>query len=392
MTAAPSRLAGITFAKQFPNAEEPFRGKFVAEQVEATRDAVRWAVVAPVPYVPRALARVLGKPRVPTRDERAGVEVFRPRYPVLPRRALYATVAPAMAAFSRGAFTRALEAVDAGFVHAHDLYPSGAAARRLARATGLPFVVTVHGSDLYTNLATPAWRAEIEATAAAASAVVCVSSHLARDVERELGVDSSRVRVIPNTYDAATFRFVDRRAHGGVTRLITVGRLVPEKGHEVLLHALAALDDSQAALTIVGDGPLRSHLTELAVALGIAKRVRFAGPLTGSALAAELAAADAFVLPSLREGFGVALVEAMATGLPAVATTCGGPSDIAQAGSCALVQPGDPASLAEAIRELLAGLQSVDRGAIAESVARAYSPVAVGSALVGLYESTVGQR
>ncbi|HZL04583.1 MAG TPA: hypothetical protein VFE45_04050, partial [Coriobacteriia bacterium] len=95
MTIQPSqpRLVGITFAKQFPNPAEPLRGVFVAEQIRATRGAVDWRIIAPVPWAPRWLARGFGQPYVRGADRLDGIRVDRPRYPVLPKRLLYTTVA-----------------------------------------------------------------------------------------------------------------------------------------------------------------------------------------------------------------------------------------------------------------------------------------------------------
>jgi glycosyltransferase involved in cell wall biosynthesis len=385
-----TRTGGVIFAKLFPNDQEQFRGIFVAEQMRATADRIDWAVVAPVPLVPRLVARAFGKPYA--RGERVvdGSLVMWPRYPVLPKRWLYATVAPAIAWTARAAFERACARTGATFVHAHDLYPSGAAARRLCARAGLPYVLTVHGLDLYSNLENPRWRREIVAAGRAARAVICVGSKLASDSIAEIGLDPSLVTVIPNTYDVARFGFVSR-AKGPVTRLLSVGRLSHEKGHDVLLRAFALLaaDGAQVRLTLVGDGPERATLETLARELGIASSVDFVGVLLDEALAAEMHAADVFVLPSRSEGFGVALIEALATGLPAVATRSGGPQDIMQDGDGVLVEPDDVVGLAAGLSEAMARLDAFDGSAIAARAASRFSPQAVSAMLVSVYEAAL---
>jgi len=383
----PERTGGVVFAKLFPNPAEPYRGIFVADQCRATADAVDWAVVAPVPLVPRFAARLFKKPYVRGDSTFDGRPLLRPRYPVLPKRMLYATVAPLIAITARSAFSEACRVVGARFVHAHDLYPSGAAARRLCEQAGLPYVLTVHGLDLYSNLGNPRWRSEIVAAARSAEAIVCVGSRLARDCVAELGVDPARTLVIPNTYDADRFVPTTRSRDGSRMRLVSLGRLSYEKGHDVLLRALRrALDDGcEATLTLIGDGPERAALEQLAGELGVEQRVAFTGTLLGSDVPAAFAEADAFVLPSRDEGFGVALIEAMATGLPVVATRSGGPEDIVSEDDGLLVGPGDPDELAGAILAISSRLHEYDGGFIARRTAERYSAEAVGGRLARLY-------
>lgn len=382
-----TRLRGLAFSRQFPNAAEPIRGSFVAEQLAATADAVDWRVVAPLQWPPRR-----GTGAVPGYRDHFGMPVAQPRYAVLPRRLLFTSVGPAMARASRQAFDEAVrEGVD--FVHAHELYPSGWAAASLASRAGIPLVVTVHGSDLYTNLGHPAWRRLLEQTAEQADRLIAVSTSVAEDLHAALPATRGRVTVVPDTYDAERFRFIDRpaRPSGAPVQLLTVGRLSAEKGATVLVDALARLRAAgvDAELTIVGDGAEREHIARGIDAAGLGSAVTLAGRLTGDALAAAYAAADAYVQPSLREGFGVALVEALATGLPVVASDAGGPRDYVTADNGLLVPPGDAEALAEAIAALVDDLDRFDRPRIAATTRAAFGPEAVAARLVKVYRELV---
>lgn len=389
--ADPARIGGVILAKLFPNPDEPYRGIFVADQMSATADRVDWSVVAPVPWVPRAVARALGKPWTKGTAHYREHPVAYPRYPVLPRRIGYATAAPLIARTARRVFRDACASVNARIVHVHDLYPTGAAGRRLCEGAGLPYVLTVHGLDLYSNLKNPRWASAIRYAAEGARAIACVGERLAEDVVTLLGADPRRVLVLPNTYDTARFTYVPRHAPTGRIRLVTLGRLSYEKGHDVLVRALERVVASgvDVELTVIGDGPERSSLESLSAGSAVGDRITFTGTLLGDDVPARFAEADVFVLPSRQEGFGVALIEAMATGLPAVATRSGGPDGIVGPGDGVLVDADDEVALADGILELVATLGVIDGHAIAERAAARYAPAAVGARLVRLYREAL---
>ncbi|MDP1857984.1 MAG: hypothetical protein Q8K82_04905, partial [Gemmatimonadaceae bacterium] len=114
------RISGLTFTRQLPNAAEPVRGTFVVEQMRATAGAIDWSAIAPVAWPLRHR-----RTAVPLMGEIAGTPTDWPRYPVLPRRLLYTTVAPSMARGARTAFDRVIRERAPLFIHAHELYPSG---------------------------------------------------------------------------------------------------------------------------------------------------------------------------------------------------------------------------------------------------------------------------
>jgi phosphatidyl-myo-inositol dimannoside synthase len=146
-----------------------------------------------------------------------------------------------------------------------------------------------------------------------------------------------------------------RQNGSGPLQLVTVARLSGEKGIAHLLEAMATLggEGVELRLTAAGAGPERERLGRLAARLGIDDRVRFAGFVPpGSGLVELLDAADVFVLPSLSEGLPHSVVEAMARGLPAVATRVGGLPELLAGGAGPVVPPGDPAALAAALRAL----------------------------------------
>jgi len=168
---------------------------------------------------------------------------------------------------------------------------------------------------------------------------------------RQCGITAERMQVVPNfSVLPAMTPPPDRPA-----ALIALGRMVQKKGFHILLAALADLrrrDVPLPPVLIGGDGPLRKKLEQASLREGLGGVVRFAGWLTDPV--AFLDQGTLFVLPSLDEPFGIVVLEAMARGLPIVATSTQGPREILDAASAILVPPGDSAALAEALMLVLA--------------------------------------
>lgn len=198
-----------------------------------------------------------------------------------------------------------------------------------------------------------------------AGALVAVSADVERSLRAELGSIAGRVVTIPNAVDADRLRGAAAlRSRGDVrsalglgeaTRLlVSAGRMVPQKGQEVLIDALPAVLERHpdSRLVLAGEGPLRGQLEERVRRLCLEQHVDLPG--TREDLPALLAAADAFVLPSRWEGLSIVLLEALALGVPTVTTDVPGSGTALLDGQEGwLVQPDDPAALARALVELL---------------------------------------
>ncbi|NVO14167.1 MAG: glycosyltransferase family 4 protein [Rhodoplanes sp.] len=198
-------------------------------------------------------------------------------------------------------------------------------------------------------------RASERTALAAARAVLVTSDATARLLAADYGVPPGKITVAPPGTDRVAA--ADRTGHAGPVALLAVGALVPRKGYDVLLDALARLVDLDWRLTIVG--PLdRDPATATAVAaqimdLALADRVTLAGAVAADTLAAFYAGADAFVLASRFEGYGMAFSEALGYGLPVVGTTGGAIPDTVPAGAGLLVAPDDVEALALALRRVI---------------------------------------
>lgn len=168
---------------------------------------------------------------------------------------------------------------------------------------------------------------------------------------RQCGVTAGRMQVVPNFSVLPALTPPPDRPPA----IVTLGRMVQKKGFHILLAALADLrrrDVPLPPVLIGGDGPLRHKLEQAAVRGGLGDSVRFVGWLTDPV--AFLDQGTLFVLPSLDEPFGIVVLEAMARGLPIVATSTQGPREILDTASAILVPPGDSAALAGALLQVLA--------------------------------------
>lgn len=195
-------------------------------------------------------------------------------------------------------------------------------------------------------------RASERAALALAERVIVTSRHTAATLVSDYAVPADRLTVAEPGTDPGV------RARGSsAMQLLTVATLTPRKGHDVLLRALARIADLPWSALWVGsrtrDPATAEKLVALIAALGLDRRVRLSGELKESALDDAYAASDLFVLPSYHEGYGMVFSEALARGLPVVATRAGAIPDTVPAKCGLLVPPGDDAALAEALRRVL---------------------------------------
>jgi len=341
-------LSLLTFTTLYPNAAQPNHGVFVENRLRHLVETGRATsvVLAPVPWL---------RVPAPVREQRFGLDVHHPRFLTMPRigmrihpRTLYAAAARAMQSM-----------IDAGarfdVIDAHYFYPDGVAAVWLAKRFGLPVVITARGSDITLFPEYPGPRRMILAAAEAADAIITVSAGL-RDALAALGADAHKITVLRNGVDLNMFtphgRAQARAALGVRGRVaLSVGALIPRKGHELTIAALAELPGW--TLLIAGEGPERGALLAHAAAIGVADRVRLLGPVPHAALAQLFSAADVSVLSSSREGWANVLLESMACGTPVVASPIPGNPEVVQSRAAGLIAAArTPHAIADAMRAL----------------------------------------
>lgn len=261
-------------------------------------------------------------------------------------------------------------------IHAQSGRWAGAAAARMGRQFSIPYVLTEHYSGFSRGGMFP-WRWPlVEEGYRDAAQITAVSSSLKRSLIDHGLARPSEVEVHPNLVSPSLFSPPPAgRSSLSPFRFVTVARLDAQKNVSQLLRSFALLEQTQEAfLTVVGDGPERPVLEQQARQLGIADHVVFRGSLDRKAVRDALRRAHAFVLPSRYETFGVVLLEAMATGLPVIATASGGPEDIVTPDTGILVPPEDPHALANALLRMKTSWSSYDADTIRRRTLRRYGP------------------
>ncbi|HEX4403266.1 MAG TPA: glycosyltransferase [Polyangia bacterium] len=353
----------------FPHAADRHRGVFVENLVRAMRRRCEVDVIAPVPFAPplRAKPEWYRKSQIPRRENIDGIDVEHPRFVVFPKAEVLSGMMYAAGVLP--ALRRARDASPDLIVHAHCAYPDGVGVALAARRLGIPYVVTAHGSDVNVYAERRTLRGQIRWALRGAAATIAVSRDLLAKVTRLLASSASSaplVHIPCAGFDPAVFRPRDRAAVrqtlglAARARLVVfVGQLVPIKGIDRLVEAWRLLDVAgrlgpDDRLVIIGAGRCGPALARQVGAAGIEARVVFAGALAQPIVAEWVGAADVLCLPSDNEGTPNVVVEALASGVPVVASHVGGvPELVTHERNGLLVPPRDPAALMTALAAAL---------------------------------------
>lgn len=375
------RIDVLALSYLFPNKAQPAYGIFVLNRLRAVRERCNLRVIAPVQWYPfiEFLRRDVRAGEIPLREELGGLEVYHPRFAVIPRHLKWLDALTYW--WSAKSIVGELSRQGFGFdlVDAHWTYPDIVAACRLARAAGGKFIVTVRGHEALYREERSIRRWLVAHYLRKADLVVALSAEL-RDRVIELGVRPETVRVVLNGVDLDRFRTLDRgecRTHLGLALdkpiVISVGRLTEGKGHQDLIRAVAEVArGSDLQLYIIGGVNLEDHferqLRNLIAELHL-DNVHLVDKIGHDAMPFWYNAADVFCLASKREGCPNVVLEALACGTPVVVTDVGAVNKLIVPGTNGFLVPkqGSP-TLATALDEALR--RQWDRPGIAAAMSR----------------------
>jgi glycosyltransferase involved in cell wall biosynthesis len=257
----------------------------------------------------------------------------------------------ALAGMLGGGVVAALRRARSGrpaLIHAHWWFPAGLVANVASQIVGVPYVVTMHGSDVRLARGIGAARRPMSRVLAGAAATTAVSTWLAREAEAVTG--RGGIAVEPMPVNVSGFTAAGRPVPG---RLLFVGRLNEQKGIESAVRTLALLP-AAITLDVVGDGEREGDARRIATEIGVASRINWHGRKPPAELAAFYHDAEAVLMPSEEEGLGLVAVEAALTETPVVAIDSGGVTDIVVEGvTGALAAERSPSDLAAAVQRVL---------------------------------------
>ena len=342
--ATPARLHVLTLTPFFPSEGDEVKGCFVAESL---RHLKLQGVVSSVIAVD-SIYHARWKPSIESPAEWI-------RYPQLPGNFGLSSAGKFLGKVVLRKVRKLHERLRIDVIHAHAALPCGHAAAFLSQRLDIPFVVTIHGLDVFNRCfqdgMAAGWRRKTSLSVYKnAHKVICISEKVRRLLTEGMGLPVS-AEVVYNGTDPDFF--APGSAQDETPTILVVGTLLAGKGHELVLRAFARIKNSHPGLKVrmIGEGGDRDRFAALAKDLGISNQVHFQGRLGRSAVAEAMRHCTVFVLPSRFEGLGCVYLEAMACGKPAIACRGQGIEEIIHHGSNGWLIPVD------GLEELIQGLQ-----------------------------------
>lgn len=384
----------LIYSHAYPNPVEKTRSAFVQEIVRQLSYEMEVIVVAPVPFLLN-LQRHKPKIKVPYHRQESyedrKIEVYHPRYLLLPKALLNPVVAQLQALLTYRCVQRLHRAYKLDLVQINWGFPDGIAGSLICKRLKLPYVITEHQGSIASLLVKAYYRKLLVTAYNHASALIAVSTSLKQTLEKATGIRKDAL-VIPNGIDLTLMHLREKRPT--LSRLVYVGYLIQAKGIQYLLRALkiCLANGLDLSLDIIGNGDYQPVLQNLAVELGIQDRVCFLGLYSADQVRSSLPNYDLLVLPSLIESFGLVLIEAMASGLPVLSTFSGGPETIVTELTGLLVQPGSAQTLAQGLSELSDRWLSFEPAIIREECRKMFAIEKTCESIEEVMRSVVGKH
>ena len=309
-----SALHVLTLTPFFPSYQNEVNGCFIAEPIEELKQlGVDSSVIAVSPiYHPK---------KQPSRSALAEWV----RYPRIPGNLGLSSAGNLLYARLLGRIRKMHDEKPIDVIHAHAALPCGHAAALVSRRLKIPFVVTIHGLDVFNTCFVDgipaAWRRKVsEDVYRAAQTAICISGKV-QEILKTGTPYETRSMIVYNGVNPRLFSPNPAAVAPADPEILVVGNLLPSKGQELVLRAVGNLSPSfpQLRCRIIGEGPDRARLEALVRELGIVRQVQFAGRQSRSEVAEAMRSCSVFVLPSRNEGLGCVYLEAMSCAKPVIA-------------------------------------------------------------------------
>lgn len=391
----------LSFTTLWPNAKQPFHGLFVRERMNVAARRCELQVVAPIPFFPPI--KLLGEryynySQIPPRETQGALEVAHPRYLSIPK--ILKSAEGTLMFYSLLPFVRRMrQRFPFDLLDAHWAYPDGYAASRLARALGVPYTVTVRGSDMTVFAREQGRGYFVRQGLSNAGRVICVSGSL-RDEVLAQGIAPDKAVVIENGVDCRKFapvpqtdarRRLQLPEHARI--LVSVGHLSEIKGFHVLIDAVRTLPAAPVPVQLMiigGDamwGGFQETLQRQIAEFHLEDRVFLVGAKSPEELKYWYSAADLFCLASSREGCPNVVLESLACGTPVLATPVGGIPDILSTPELGLMAQRTPEDLRRGMLDALN--RQWDRAKIATHAQDHYSWETTAAKVLNIFERVI---
>ncbi len=277
-------------------------------------------------------------------------------------------------------------------IHAHCALWGGYVAYLISRKYGIPYILTEHFTGYARNLVKPWEKVKAKCVIQGSSFNLAVSKSFADLLDHIFNLDKNSFGVMPNIVDIEYFNLPDCNRVTKPFIFLNVSFLTPKKGIDILIKAfnMAFKDNENVLLKIGGDGEQRQELEQLVNELGINNKVIFLGLLDRQAVKNAMHNANALVISSYYETFGVVAIEAMSTGLPVIATKCGGPEDIITSDKLGiLINRGDINEMANALKYMYNNYKSYNQELIRKHTIENYNDQVIVKKLEKIYNKVL---
>lgn len=267
-------------------------------------------------------------------------------------------------------------------IHSH-VFTMGTIAEIIAKKYHIKHIITEHSSRLNNNIIKKKYLKIIQKLYSQVDGVIAVSKALSDNIRKNTGIAPV---VIPNVIREIGEFNCKREVHDGFY-FVTTCNLIHHKRPELLIRAFSTIHTMypDSFLEIIGNGPLFPELSNLVDTLKLSECVYFRGIISRKEIANIYRHCDCFVLPSIRETFGVACVEALASGLPVISTRCGGPEEFITSDNGLLIDVDNLNVLIDAMKYMYENAEEYDTGVIINSVQDKYCDAAVAKSITDYY-------
>lgn len=274
-------------------------------------------------------------------------------------------------------------------IHAHSYYPAGNVFIDFAIKKNIPIVITEHSSLVLSKKMSTYEKKLLIKSVEKSDAFICVSKAL-RESVLAITQSNKSIHIIPNGV-GDIFRMKSQNSIDSDFVFINVANLVSVKRQGLLIDAFYSKfkDNERVKLVIIGEGILKSQLSNQIQALGLSNQIKLRGLLPRERVVEELQRANAFVLTSEYETFNVACIEALAVGLPVISTRCGGPEEFINTSNGILCDVNDVNSISSAMDEVIRNYDKFDQLSISKSIRNKFSFSSVVSAINNIYKNIV---